>query len=130
MTEEEFKKNAKTIPADIGNEEKEAIDYFKFKSTTTPGYENKEEKYANILLNLIEKLKKEKDEILNSKVGVDLSFDDYIPKDKIRNELKATQERAKRYYKKRGIFHNCGLCNNTCNWYKICVTYQELLEEE
>lgn len=40
-----------------------------------------------VVLNLIEKLQKEKDEILNSKVGVDLSFDDYIPKDKIRKLL-------------------------------------------
>lgn len=35
----------------------------------------------------IEKLEKENKEILNSKIGIDLSYDDYIPKQKVKEIL-------------------------------------------
>lgn len=68
MTEEEFKKNAKTIPINIEKEEKAAIDYFKYKvlpTTSSIGFESKGEHYAKVLLNLIEKLQKENEELNN-----------------------------------------------------------------
>lgn len=61
MTEEEFKKNAKTIPTNIETEEKIALDYFKYKvlpTTSGTGFESKEEHYVKVLLNLIEKYRK------------------------------------------------------------------------
>lgn len=69
MTEEEFKKNAKTIPIDIEKEEKAAIDYFKYKvlpTTNGTAFESKEEHYTKMVLNVIEKLQKENEELRHS----------------------------------------------------------------
>lgn len=79
-------------------EEKKAIEYLKLmkkeidfnKQGIVYGKET-----IDTILNLIEKLQKEKDEILNSKVGVDLSFDDYISKDKIREKIGELQKYKK-----------------------------------
>ena len=104
--------------------------------------------YAETLFNLIENLQKENEELKNKVIKRDNDIiyleetaekefitkqevkENYISKDKIREKLKQKQERAKKYYEKRGVFHNCNLCNNTCSWYKFCITYEELLEEE
>lgn len=40
----------------------------------------------------IEKLEKENKEILNSKIGIDLSYDDYIPKQKVKEVIKKIKE--------------------------------------
>lgn len=66
MTEEEFKKKAKTIPIDVEKEEAEAINYFKYKvlpTTNGTAFESKEEHYTKMVLNVIEKLKKENEEL-------------------------------------------------------------------
>lgn len=40
----------------------------------------------------IEKLEKENKEILNSKIGIDLSYNDYIPKQKVKEVIKKIKE--------------------------------------
>lgn len=40
----------------------------------------------------IDKLKKENKEILNSKIGIDLSYNDYIPKQKVKEVIKKIKE--------------------------------------
>lgn len=40
----------------------------------------------------IEELEKENKEILNSKIGIDLSYDDYIPKQKVKEVIKKIKE--------------------------------------
>ena len=89
---------------------------------STNDFKDEIKTYTDIL-NLIEKLQKEKDKILNSKVGVDLSFDDYIPKDKIREKIEDLRRKIE---------------NNKNNWheyfYDDMVEYsikllKELLEE-
>lgn len=42
--------------------------------------------------NIIEKLEKENKEILNSKIGIDLSYNDYIPKQKVKEVIKKIKE--------------------------------------
>ena len=46
-------------------------------------------------LHRIEELKEEKKTILNSKIGIDLSYDDYIPKQKVKDKIEEL-EKAKR----------------------------------
>ncbi|MFR8754473.1 MAG: hypothetical protein ACLVGD_04485 [Monoglobales bacterium] len=45
----------------------------------------------------IEELEKENKEILNSKIGIDLSYDDYIPKQKVKEELEKAEKENKPY---------------------------------
>lgn len=40
----------------------------------------------------IDKLEKENKEILNSKIGIDLSYNDYIPKQKVKEVIKKIKE--------------------------------------
>ena len=43
----------------------------------------------------IDKLEKENKEILNSKIGIDLSYDDYIPKQKVKDEIEELRKMFK-----------------------------------
>lgn len=45
--------------------------------------------------NRINKLEKENKEILNSKIGIDLSYDDYIPKQKVIDKINYYDARIK-----------------------------------
>lgn len=111
MTEEEFKKKAKTIPIDVEKEEAEAINYFKYKvlpTTNGTAFESKEEHYTKMVLNVIEKLKKENEELINENLNLKeekmtdkssckplnnfYDYYDYIPKNKIREKLNQEYE--------------------------------------
>jgi hypothetical protein len=95
LTEEEFKKNAKTIPINIEKEEKAAIDYFKYKvlpTTSSIGFESKEEHYTKVILNLIEKLQKENEELRVQ--GSIILLDYNILKDKIREKIETLKKEA------------------------------------
>lgn len=47
----------------------------------------------------VKELEKENELILNSKIGVDLSYDDYVPRQKIKDKIKEIQEdRESKYY--------------------------------
>lgn len=51
--------------------------------------------------NRINKLEKENKEILNSKIGIDLSYDDYIPKQKVKDKIEELKEdKESKYYDK------------------------------
>lgn len=144
MTEEEFKKNAKTIPTNIETEEKIALDYFKYKvlpTTNGAAFESKEEHYTKMVLNVIKKLQNENErqqdiiiekdrqlhlmyKVLENKRGeiedIKGLLDNYIPKDKIRKKLKAREE-------DREDCDNSIIANNLL---RDIYLLRELLEEE
>lgn len=114
-------------------EEKKAIEKFKTKikyhldnPLGTFVYTTLDDHYLKVILNLIDKLQKEKDEILNSKVGVDLSFDDYIPKDIIREKIKQLENKREQL----GIFKSGIYSSGIYKISLIIAAYKELLEEE
>lgn len=45
----------------------------------------------------IEELEEKNKEILNSKIGIDLSYDDYIPKQKVKEELEKAEKENEPY---------------------------------
>lgn len=73
----------------------------------------------------IKELEEKNKLLLNSKVGIDLSYDDYIPKQKVKDKIEDYTER-KRYYYDNNIFKDE-------EYYKILGTIEvleELLEEK
>lgn len=65
----------------------------------------------------IEKLEKENKEILNSKIGIDLSYEDYIPKQKVLDKIQERKFELQQEYKE---FEND----------EILKRYKELLEDK
>ena len=57
------------------------------------------------LLDLYQKEKEKNKELLNSKIGVDLSYDDYVSKDKIKPFVKAIESWADYIEKDEGCYY-------------------------
>ena len=81
--------------------------------------------------NRIMELEKENKLLLNSKIGVDLSFDDYISKSLVKEKLKEYKQKIEKYYelKNQGKETDVEFYENITNIETVRVL-EELLEEK
>ena len=79
----------------------------------------------------VKKLEEENRIILNSKVGVDLSYDDYIPKSVIKEKIEELNNRIEKYreYTEQGIETDVEWVDNVADRETLSVL-EELLEKE
>lgn len=145
MSEEEFKKKAKTIPIDVEKEEAEAINYFKYKILPTSngiGFESEEEHYTKVFLNLIEKLKKENEELHKEierqgnarEIEEEYIEKKFVSKDKIRDFIKRLEKDVENIREKKKDSHDYDRSSSRIQAYltktnEIIKRLKKLLEE-